>query len=148
MDCDEPCGQEAAAERFKDALADELHERDAEIPEGTPPNAIEALDEECRHAAEDIRDYLETLEQLRHLQAVFEAVGNASGSAGGQNTAEGQSLYRELERLDNCIQEVNRGKGALEAGAQATLERLVILKMARRKVESEQGSNRTGPAST
>jgi hypothetical protein len=138
-------GEEPAAVRFKDALADELHERNPEIPEGAPANGIEAIDEECRSAAEDIRDYLEAVQELRHVGAVFGAVKAAYTSA-GENTGEGRRLYRELERLDNRMREAEMHRRELEGGTKATLERLAVLKLAQRKIENEQGGNRTGHA--
>jgi chromosome segregation ATPase len=131
--------KEAAADRFKDALADELHERDTELPEGARPDPIASLDEESRRIAEGISDYLESLEQLRHLHSVFEAVSSAYQSAGGQDTAEGRRLYKEIERLDKEIQETSRSTNQLEGEAQATLDHLAVLAKARAKVVSERG---------
>jgi len=132
-------GEEAAAVRFKDALADALHARDAEIPGGTLPDAIVTLEGECQCAAEDIRDYLEALRGLQHVEVAHKALNDAIASAGGKDTGEGRRLYRELERLANRIREAERRKGELEVGAEATLDRLAVLRLAQRKIAGDHG---------
>lgn len=127
--------QDAIKQRTRDALADRLHSKFDEIPEGEALDAGVLLDEEIDRAAAEIGDYLGTLAEVRAAKALHAALAAQYDPA--RRSEFDFALRHELERSDNHIRELSAVLRDKESPARPTLNRLAILVIVRNRLSGD-----------
>ena len=121
---------EPASERYTDALHDRMHEIYQGIRRGESLSLDEAIDGEIRDLSEEIRPYLQTLDQIRRTKRLQGAAVEAMQGVGGSGTA-GEVFKAEQERLDTRLRELVAEEDGFGQEPKAVLNRIANLEMLR-----------------